>query len=119
MTETFLFFWILALAYVWFETEAVPQYGEFLRLSFFKYKEFQKERKTNYALAGITYHNYLLMKHNNFFVRLVACPTCLTVWFNLIGYLILRFPIASLGVSIVGTWIGYHFLVWLIKKFNE
>lgn len=112
--------WIVVLSYIWFETEAIQEYvnlfGGAFHFTFPKYEEYRAYKNIN---PSISYHNFLILRYRSFFVSLITCPTCLTVWLNAIGFIILQLPLILLSVNIIGTWLVYYFLVWSIKKFNE
>ena len=68
----------ILLLIVWFKTDAFVEYSKLFRLSkLFKVDIFEKEKSQDFEL---TYHSYLRRFHNNFFVRLITCPICLTIW---------------------------------------
>jgi len=83
---------------MWFRTDAWLEYAKMLhldRIAF--YKDFEEKQKTNVVL---TYHLYLRLHRNCFFVRLITCPICLAVWLGiLIG--LFTFPLQA-PIFIVG-----------------
>ena len=87
----FLFTFVLI---IWFNTEAFVEYSHLLKIKWFKVKDYLIAKETDFTL---TYHSYLLQKHNNFFTRLITCPFCLNFWLILLGkfifgYLFLEIP---------------------------
>jgi hypothetical protein len=83
-------------------------------LKFTKYLEFKDfQEKT----PSFDYHNFLLLNHNNFFVRLITCPVCLIVWLNLIGLLVNDWE--TLGSHVVLSWFAYFGFVWAMRKFSD
>ena len=65
----------------WFETNAFYEYCRVLGLGrFFKgYKNF-----TETMAPSTTLVEYLMIKHDCFFVRLISCPICLSVWASIV-----------------------------------
>ena len=74
-------FFILFVNIVWFETEAFVEYIRLFDFNLFKVKDYSVAKQNNFEL---TYHSYLLQKHNNFLTRLITCPICFTTWLSLI-----------------------------------
>ena len=66
---------------VWFETNAFYEYCRALGLGrFFKgYRLFIETTAPSTTLI-----EYLMIKHDCFFVRLISCPICLNVWMSAI-----------------------------------
>lgn len=90
MMITIIIFTISLILLVWFRTDAYLEYCKLFRLNYIsKYKEFNLTYSND---VSITYHGYLRQYHNSFFIRLITCPTCLTIW--------LAFPF-SLYTSII------------------
>lgn len=86
-------FTAIFLLTIWFKTDAFVQYISLLKLDrFFKVRDFIEYKKIN---SDIDYSTYLLLKHNNFFTKLISCPFCINFWlvlglsllFNTIIYL--------------------------------
>ncbi len=117
MIDIYLLFIIIAILYVWFDTDAFTEYAALFRLKFTKYEDFFKFRKER--LAAIDYHSFLLMRHSNFFTRLITCPLCLAVWANFAVVAATDAKIVQLGLSVILTWLGYFGLKFFIKMFNE
>lgn len=108
------------LLYVWLDTEAIIEWASVFRLKFMKYKEFFETRKSNFK--QLSYVDFLLLKHNNFFTRLITCPYCLGVWLNVVAFCVFyqwTGGVRFLAIDIWGTWITYSGFRWLLKKFNE
>lgn len=104
MLELQLVCGIVALIYVWLDTDGIREWAKVFRLKFFKYQEYETFQKSNYPAKD--YATFLLLKHNNFLTRLVTCPYCLAVWLNIIGMCVInKWP--NIGITIIGTWIGY------------
>jgi hypothetical protein len=82
----------------WFRTDAWLEYTRMLKLPRLShYKDFDIKHRED---ASLTYLLYLRLYHNCFFVRLITCPICLSVW---LGIIISIFTSISLiPLSIVG-----------------
>lgn len=75
---------------VWFKSNAFCEYMEFLRLSnHFLINDYFKERKK--IVSSLHYTDYILLKKNCFFIRLITCPLCLGIWLNISLGLIINF----------------------------
>jgi hypothetical protein len=72
----------LFLLIIWFKTEAIYEYCKYIPLlnKLFKFKEFQQFR----CIQDEIYPNFLVIKYNNFFTRLISCPKCINFWITLI-----------------------------------
>ena len=79
----FLSTFITVILLVWFRSSAFVEYLEFLRLDMaFDVRGYKKaSSEVSYYMR---YTDYLLLKHNSFFVRLITCPLCLSVWISVI-----------------------------------
>ena len=77
MNIYFIFFNILLLI-IWFKTEGFTEYFKVFRISkWLNVDDFEEKKKNDFEL---TYHSYLRQYHNNFWVRLITCPICLSCW---------------------------------------
>lgn len=91
----FNIFLITTILIVWFNTDAFVEYATIFRLPLVKIKEYLQAKNKD---CTITYHNFLLFNYNNFFVRLITCPICTSIWLSLIldimkNYKLNDFPI--------------------------
>lgn len=82
---------------VWFRSNAWLEYTRLFKLNFLsKYKEYDQAFLENPLLD---YHTFLRKSYNNFFIRLVICPICLSVWLGILFGIITHltfFPIYSM-----------------------
>lgn len=70
------------LLVIWFKTDALIEYWKLIKFpKFLKIQEFLDAKEKDWTLE---YQSYLLVKHNNFFTRLISCPICLGVWLSAI-----------------------------------
>ena len=74
---------LLALIYlIWFDSDAFEEYAKLVGgAKFFGVKEYKEKQKND---ATLTYHQYLLANKNSFFIRLITCPLCFSVWASLV-----------------------------------
>lgn len=84
---------------VWFRSDALAEYLEVLGLDIaFGVREYRK------ASSEVSYHmrytDFLLLKYNSFFIRLITCPLCLSMWISVI-------------ISAATNWCYFPFLVVL------
>lgn len=84
----------LVLAYllvVWLKTNAFVEYMQLFKLTgFFHVSDYLKLQQDGY---GGTYIDFLFeYYHDSFFVRLLACPVCLSFWLGLISSLAIDAP---------------------------
>jgi len=109
MVEYYVLFaaacWIALVDMVWFDSSAFEEYTELFGADkFFKVADFKKEQAEDFSL---TYHNYLLLRHDSFFVRLITCQLCTTVWLSILTCLsigLVYFPfLVILSYTIYGS----------------
>ncbi len=103
---------VIMTAFIWFETQAVPEYLSLFHFKFHKYEEWKKQQ------MGLDYSNFLLAFHNNFLVRLVTCPYCMIVWFNLAGLFIID-DWKLFGPNVLLSWLGYMGFRRAMKKLSD
>ncbi len=97
----FLFVFVLI---IWFNTEAFVEYCHVLKLKWFKVQDYLNAKESDFTL---TYHSYLLQKHNSFFIRLITCPFCLNFWLILIGKFIFGYFFIEIPTIYVTSLITY------------
>ena len=93
MVDYFTLFWaasaIAVINMVWFNSTAFEEYAEMLYADkFFNVKSFKTAQKKDFTL---TYHNSLLLKHSSFFIRLITCQLCFTIWLSILACLHIGF----------------------------
>ncbi len=74
---------VTVILLVWFRSNAFVEYLELLRLDMaFGVREYKK------SSSEVSYHmrytDFILLKYNSFFIRLITCPLCLSVWISVI-----------------------------------
>ena len=78
----FLISSITLLMLIWFNSDAFTEYAKTVGGSkFFGISEFEKLRIDR---ASLDYHGYLLEFKDSFFIRLITCPLCFSVWLSVI-----------------------------------
>jgi hypothetical protein len=109
---------VVVMLYVWFDTDAYVQWMTFLRLNSFK--KFHKIREQPIGhLVAKDYPSYLLWEYpNNFLIKLITCPVCLSTWLNIIPAM--AWDLWNvLPTNIVATWVLYFGLRKFILWCNE
>ena len=101
ITLLFLYSFILI---IWFNTESFVEYSHLLKTKWFKVNDYLIAKETDFTL---TYHSYLLQKHNSFFVRLITCPFCLNFWLILVGKFIFGYSFLEIPTIYVTSLITY------------
>ena len=113
---------LIALMYVWFETDAFIEWGKLFKLKFLKYKEYDDIKSSSLsAIAGKNYCDFLLYKYpGHFLVKLITCPTCLSVWVNILAVCVFNSGVLvkTLGFNIIITWVLFNMLRWSLQKLN-
>lgn len=115
---------LVAILYVWLDTDAIAEWGALLRLKFLKYDEYIKNKTSPVPMiASQTYAEFLACRYgkNSFFIRLVTCPICFSVWMNiaLICVFYSRIGMSVIGFNIVLTWLLYYVLRHVLNRLNE
>ena len=119
MNNILIIFWIVLAMYVLFETEAFVKWAKLFKLKFLKYEEFEEKAQ---LFNGLKYTDFLLMKYNNFFINLLACQECLTIWVNIFLFLFFANEFGGwffFGVNTVLSLIGIAYFKYLLKKWYE
>jgi hypothetical protein len=123
MNNIFLIFDIVAILYIWIDTDAFIEWAELFRLKWFKYKEYQEIKSGPLAsVAGKTYCDFLLFNYGKFFlIRLVTCPLCFSVWMNIVAFLLFfnALDTRMFGFNVLLTWMIYYIFKWIIKLCYE
>jgi len=88
-------FLIVSILIIWFNTEAFVEYSRLFNLPLVKVKEYLIAKERDCTLS---YHTYLLLNYNNFFIRLITCPICTSFWLSIIigicaGMNFIKYPI--------------------------
>jgi hypothetical protein len=101
---------------IWFNSNAFVEYVNFFNVGFcFHTYEYQEKQKEN---PQLTYINYLKIYHDSFYVRLITCPLCLSIWLNLSVCLIF----INFSSFFFNAWLSlflFYTLSIFIKKYND
>ena len=110
---SFIVCFILTL---WFNSSAFVEYLNFFNLGYHFYThDFEEKQKKNLEL---NYISYLKIYHDSFYIRLITCPICLSVWLNLLACLIFY----NFSNFFISAWLSlflFYLLSVLIKKYDE
>jgi len=107
----------VVLIYLLLETDALYEYLKLFRITkILKIEKPYLEFKVKFEYFNFL--KYLLIHKNNFITRLVNCPICLSIWINVIFYLITGFSF-YVFYSIYITWVLYFFIKILVKHLDE
>jgi hypothetical protein len=121
---------LVAILYVWFESDAVIEYAELLRLKFFKYQEYSEMKKRPMGGMAHTYAEFLLLTFGTtrsekwfdflkcFLIRLITCPICFSVWCNCLAWSIFDKQIGGIRIlsfNIIIVWVFYHLLSYILR----
>ena len=124
MDYLYISFLIASSLFLWNHTDFFVEYCRALGfVSFFKVKNYEnylEEAQTglNGGDPDITYLNYLLLRHDSFFVRLIACPICLGVWLNIFSF----FLHENFQIFSINLWLSlflYFIMKLVMKKSDE
>ena len=107
----------VGIFYLIYDTDAIPEYAKLFRLKFLKYEDFFKEKSSNFS-SVFNYQQFLLKKWPNFGTKLFECYICLTVWASL-SFSVITNEWKSLFFNIIGIWIAYPLLTFILKKLNN
>ena len=100
MLEIFFISSTIALVLlIWFNSDAFIEYAKLVSgAKFFGVTDYEEKQKQQ---ATLDYHGYLLQYKDSFFVRLITCPLCFSVWVSVIVTFLttdslLLFPICNI-----------------------
>ena len=78
----FLISLITLVMLIWFNSDAFVEYAKLVGgARFFGVTEYEEQQEKS---ASLDYHGYLLDNKNSFFIRLITCPLCFSVWMSVI-----------------------------------
>lgn len=92
------------LLVIWFNTEVFVEYTNLFRIKWFNVKDYLTAKDSDFTL---TYHSYLLQKHNNFFTKLITCPFCINFWWIFIGKFVFNYSFLEIPTIYVTSLIIY------------
>jgi len=102
---------------VWFDTDAFSEYIKTLRLDkysneIWQIPEYEENVKDD---PDLSYIEFLNIKHNNFFTRLLSCPLCLGFWTHIFICIILN----SFTLFFISLLLGYVVYFKFSKLLNK
>tara|TARA_Y100001973_G_C5189874_1_gene330256 strand:- start:1706 stop:2047 length:342 start_codon:yes stop_codon:yes gene_type:complete len=72
---------VFLILVIWFKSDAFIEYSGIIGASkFFLIDDFKEKQKSDLTLD---YLGYLATYHSSFFIKLITCPICLSVWVTL------------------------------------
>jgi len=74
---------IVVVFLMWFNSDFVVEYGKLFGLKKLLRVEDYKEAQRNTPVP-LAYPLFLKMKYDNFFIKLITCPICLSVWLSIV-----------------------------------
>ena len=122
MHEFKIIAFLVGFLYILYDTDALPYYLRLISDKFFKISQYFTFKNTspvtlNY-LEAIAYQAKALKKES-FFLNLLSCVTCISVWLVIILNFLCNLGWENVGYEIILTWIGYSFLKWILIKLNS
>jgi hypothetical protein len=82
---------IVTILIVWFQTDAFAEYCNLLKINWFL-KEYNANTTANTFSQFLAENKKIIAKNNSFyffFLKLVTCPYCLSMWLCILGSVIL------------------------------
>jgi hypothetical protein len=98
--------WIIFVMFIWFNTDAFIWWSRLFKLD----KVFKIPDWNNYRLSinpKLKYLDYLVLKHLNFFIKVISCKPCLLFWITLIVLMIEPSKIVSMPIYYLISYIIY------------
>ena len=119
----YLGFLISALLFLWNHTDFFVEYCKLFKLwnwfAIYDFEKYKEEGATglSHNNPDIGYLDYLLIKHDSFFIRIIVCPICLGVWLNIFAALISQ-SFASFSINL---WLSLflYFIIKLVMKKSD
>ena len=119
----YLAFLISMILFLWNHTDFFVEYCHFFGLwSLFKICDYEKYKvESSTGLGGnpdISYLEYLALEHSSFFVRLITCPICLSVWLNGVSAVFISKNFQSFALNL---WLSLflYFIIKLVMKKSD
>ena len=73
---------IATILLAWFNSDFIVEYGKLFGMSkLLKLRDYRM-KKLEHGGPTPTYPQFLRMTYDNFFVKLISCPICLSIWFS-------------------------------------
>ena len=116
INNLYLAFLVSTLLFLWNHTNFFVEYCALFHLKrlfwISSYEKYKEEGETGLTSndPSMEYLNYLSLKHDSFFVRLITCPICLGVWLNIFTAIISK----NFNSFVINLWFSL-FLYFIIK----
>lgn len=99
---------------IWFKTNAFCEYIQLLGFqNQFLINNYFKDRKK--LSTPLHYTEYLLLKKNCFFIRLITCPICLGIWLTLLLSFVTNFDNFFLKFHLAS---GFYYLYCILINYS-
>jgi len=109
MIEAILFsFFTASFLTIWFKTNVIVEYGFFLP---FISKYINEYKNASRIQNQGMFINFLVLNYDNFFIRLISCPLCITFWLSLISSFFISFKF--LGFIYILSLLLYKIIIYL------
>lgn len=98
--------WIVFAMFIWFNTDAFIWWSRLFKLD----KILKIPNWNNYRLLinpKIKYLDYLVLKHLNFFIKVISCKPCLLFWITLMVLMIEPSKIISMPIYYLISYMIY------------
>ena len=121
----YLAFLVSFALFAWSETDFFVEYCKLFGIwDLFKIKNYEDHKESggdseealgfgasvSLEAVDISYLDYLLLKHDSFFIRLITCPICLGFWLNIFTLFISK----NFESFVINIWLSL-FLYFIIK----
>lgn len=98
--------WIVFIMFIWFNTDAFIWWSKLFKID----KIFKIPNWNNYRLSinpKLKYLDYLVLKHLNFFTKLLSCKPCILFWVTLISLVIGPSKVVSIPIYYLISYVIY------------
>ena len=101
-------FLVVTVMVVWFKTDAFVEYMDFFYINKFFYIDDYRKKADEDPM--IDYPKYLLIHKSYFFIKLISCPICLSIWLSVGAVSLSGLPLVSFGAVEVFSLFVYFIL---------
>lgn len=93
---------------VWFNSEAFVEYVYLAGFNILHVSDYVKYKETD---CSVSYHSYLRRYHNSFFIRLMTCELCVSVWLAILFKFVFFLPFITIPFIFI-----YGMMLYFIFK---
>jgi hypothetical protein len=106
MMEVFNAGFLVAICLIiWFKSNAFVQYVKLFRLGkIFQLPLYERQKEDDPLL---TYIQFLRKEFNGFFISLITCPLCFSIWISIIIALLFNILILWPTINVIGLFTYY------------